>query len=339
MIKLFVDTNALLGFFAYSSDDLAQLQKLVAEVAAGKIELLLTDQVRNEFFRNREGKIAETLRGFTEKAGIDKFPRLIQHYDDFTKLEEATKAYKDLKENIILALDNDILKRTLPADLTFDEITNVAKVIETTPQAIADAKMRIAVGNPPGKRGSLGDAINWELLMKACPKESDLFVVTQDRDFVSPIDSTRFSEFLADEWRERCSGKVYLFANLRSLFKEIAPDIKLSAATTSISANTVATATSSPTDLDDEIEKAVLALETSGSFISTHGAIATMPDFWLLSNDQVERLLRAAVENNQIAWIYSDPDVSNYFKELYAFGKKQLAPDVAEKFHELYLAN
>jgi predicted nucleic acid-binding protein len=337
MTKLFVDTNAFLGFYAYSSDDLAQLNKLVDEMKAGKIELLLTDQVINEFNRNRESKIAETLRSFTEKAEIDKFPRLVQHYDEYLELAKVTKAYKDLKEKVMKALDKDILERKLPADVIFAEIVKVAKPIKTTPEIIEAAQFRMAVGNPPGKNGSLGDAINWELLLKTCGKKTELHIVTQDKDYLSPIDRTRFSEFLVEEWREKCGGEIHLFGNLRELFKKIAPEIKLSSATTTPPANTVISVVASPAKEEDEFEKAVQNLESSGAFSTTHWAIASMPPIWVLTNSQIARLLRAAVENNQISWICSDSDVSAFFKELYAMGKEHLDADVAEKFSELYL--
>lgn len=333
MPKVFIDTNAFLGFFAYASDDLAQLNTLIDEMKSGKVELLLTDQVREEFARNRENKIAETLRDFKAKLGIDKFPRLIQHYADYKGLQTTAKAYTDLKESILAALDKDIVSHKLPADITFSEILNVAKIIETSADVISAAQERMAIGKPPGKKGSLGDAINWELLLRSVSK-SDLYIVTQDRDYLSPLGKERLNEYLADEWRKRCGGEVHLFETLRDLFKEIAPEIKLSPATTSASANTGSVIVTDP--VVDDTEKAVAALEKSSSFARTHATISEMPDFWELSKGQIERLFRAGVENEQIAFIYGDSDVSHFFKQLYKIAKEQLPPDVAEKFAKLY---
>jgi predicted nucleic acid-binding protein len=51
---VFIDTNVLLSFYAFTAEDLSQLEKVVAEVKAGKLPLLITDQVRDELRRNRE---------------------------------------------------------------------------------------------------------------------------------------------------------------------------------------------------------------------------------------------------------------------------------------------
>ena len=337
MARVFIDTNAFLGFYAYSSDDLAQLEKLVAEVKSGNIKLLITEQILDEFNRNRETKIAETLRKFTEKGGIDNFPRLIQHYAEYPALKKTTEEHASLKKQIMDQLRKDVTSRTLPADKIFDEIVGATTVLAATPEIIGAAQYRMAVGNPPGKHNSLGDALNWELLLGDSKPPSDLYLVTQDKDYISPIDSARVNDFLSDEWGGKCDGSVHLFPNLRELFKMVAPEIKLSAATASASANAVVTGVSPTSDEIDEWERAVQLLENSPSFARTHKVIASFPEIWALSKNQFARLFRASVENQQIAWIYEDDDVAAFFKALYELAKEYLPADVADKFKELYL--
>jgi rRNA-processing protein FCF1 len=336
MNVVFVDTNVLLSFYAFTSDDLVQLEKLVAELKAKKIRLLITDQVYDEFRRNREGKIAEALKNFVDRAGIDSFPRMIQHYDEFKALSDAAEQYKKLRSAIAKHLESDIQKKTLPADAIVDEILSVAGIIESTPEIIDSARLRMSIGKPPGKKGSLGDAINWELLLQSCEAPCDLHIVTNDKDFLSPVSGLRLNEYLADEWRARCKGEVKVFSTLRDMLKAVAPDIQLS-----VAANTVPVAAKSQSNpiSDDEssyIEDGVNFLANSANFRRTHAAIEQMPNIRILSPDQVARLFRASVENNDIAWIHSDDDVQRFFRALYATYPNLLEDDIQEDFKALF---
>ena len=54
---LFVDTNVFLSFYEYSDDDLEALSQLREHLKKQHVEIILTEQVRDEFYRNRENKI------------------------------------------------------------------------------------------------------------------------------------------------------------------------------------------------------------------------------------------------------------------------------------------
>ena len=62
MKTLFIDTNILLSFYHLSSDDLEELRKLIALIDTGQITLVVTEQVKDEFFRNRGAKIADAMK-------------------------------------------------------------------------------------------------------------------------------------------------------------------------------------------------------------------------------------------------------------------------------------
>jgi predicted nucleic acid-binding protein len=59
---LFIDTNILLSFYHLTSEDLEELRKLIALVGSKRIELVLTQQIKDEFKRNRSAKIADALK-------------------------------------------------------------------------------------------------------------------------------------------------------------------------------------------------------------------------------------------------------------------------------------
>jgi hypothetical protein len=92
---------------------------------------------------------------------------------------------------------------SLAADSVLGELLTAAKTIKVDDATVAAAQRRAAIGNPPGKKGSLGDAINWECMLAAFPDSRDLHLVTGDSDFVSRMSSDHVSTYLAEEWRIR----------------------------------------------------------------------------------------------------------------------------------------
>ena len=61
---IFIDTNILLNFYHFTSDDLDALNGVFVSHAQGAVTVHLTDQVRDEFNRNREGKLRDALKQF-----------------------------------------------------------------------------------------------------------------------------------------------------------------------------------------------------------------------------------------------------------------------------------
>jgi predicted nucleic acid-binding protein len=82
-MNLFIDTNVLLSFYHYSSDDLEELQKLTVLISEGQVTLILPEQVVSEFRRNREAKIADALKRFTAERLNDQFPQITKDYDEY----------------------------------------------------------------------------------------------------------------------------------------------------------------------------------------------------------------------------------------------------------------
>lgn len=72
-MNLFIDTNIYLTFFHFSSDDLEELKKLIVVIKEGQINLILPDQVIDEFKRNREVKIADALKDLKSKKYLTYF--------------------------------------------------------------------------------------------------------------------------------------------------------------------------------------------------------------------------------------------------------------------------
>ena len=57
-------------------------------------------------------------------------------------------------------------------------------------------------------------------------------------------------------------------------------------------------------------------LASAGSFSATHQLIASLEAFSYFSAKEVERILAAAVQNNQFGWIVTDKNVSDFLNRI-----------------------
>jgi predicted nucleic acid-binding protein len=100
MITLFVDTNVLLSFYHLTSEDIEELKKVIPLIDGNQIELMLPDQVRDEFLRNRGAKIADAMRKLQDAKFNLSFPVFAKSYDGYSELRDlmkkADKAHADL---------------------------------------------------------------------------------------------------------------------------------------------------------------------------------------------------------------------------------------------------
>jgi PIN domain len=294
-MDLFLDANVYLSFYRLSADDLEELRKLIVTVREGETVLYITDQVRDEFRRNRESVISESLRLISDTK-IRGFPQLFVSHPDFGKLNEAVKTYEDRRIALFAKVETDAAEGRLLADELIDELFRLASTLHVTDELMEGAQRRVDVGNPPGKKGSLGDTINWTALLDGVPHGTDLLLVTADSDYTSPLDSTQLSEFLRIEWTNTKASSVIVYRNLTSLFTAKYPHIKMAA------------------ELAKDL--AITRLVQSTTFEQTHRSIARLAQYSDFTAEQVESMLKAANRNSQIRWILSDPDVEEFYLNL-----------------------
>ncbi|HDR9086304.1 TPA: DUF4935 domain-containing protein [Burkholderia vietnamiensis] len=82
-----------------------------------------------------------------------------------------------------------------------------------------------------------------------------------------------------------------------------------------------------PLTPEQEVEKeqAIQALEQSGSFATTHEAIAALKEFQdSFKTKEVERLFETALGNNQVGWIITDSDVNSFYMRLFSLHLSQV---------------
>jgi hypothetical protein len=184
------------------------------------------------------------------------------------------------------------------ADQLFARIANKASIIPTNEEAYEAAIKRSRLGNPPGKSSSsVGDDLNWELLLANVPDTSDLHVITKDGDYASKLNPTQPKSFLIDEWNKFKSGALHLYEQIGHFFSANYPDEQFSLA----------------------IEKleSINALINSGSFASSHSAVALLePYIPFLNEEEAEEVIQGALSNSQVAWIASDSDVEAFLTKM-----------------------
>ena len=302
-MKIFIDTNILLSFYHLSSDDLEELKKLAVLVRQGKAKLYLPEQVLDEFRRNRAGKIADALKRLRDQQTSLQVPQLTKQYEEYGKLRAAHSTFSKRLSQIIDKLEKDASLRTLDADSVIEELISVAEVIPTSTTNLNRARNRMDIGNPPGKKGSLGDAIIWEALLCKVRKGQDLFFISDDGDFYSPLDRDSFDPFLAQEWWDHRRSRIHPYNRMSAFFRDHFPNITLAA----------------------EMEKDILIdrLSISGSFAETNSTIVSLSKYFDFTQDQVNRIVEAAVTNNQVYWIARDQRVHSFVSSI-VVGREEL---------------
>jgi hypothetical protein len=149
---------------------------------------------------------------------------------------------------------------------------------------------------PPGKKNGLyGDEINWESLLEHIPSDSHFILISDDKDFKSPLNENELKEFLVREWEEKKGSKILFYRSLTSFFKEHKINIELR--------------------WEEEKDRLILELLESPNFAATHGIIGKLSKFINFSEEQIKNIGKAAILNSQVSWIAQDSDVKQFYEK------------------------
>lgn len=310
-MNLFIDTNVFLTFYHYSSDDLEELKKLSAMLQLGKLKVFLPEQVQIEFRRNRANKIADALLHLREQSLNLQFPQISKDYVEYEELRKAQRNYAKLHAELLEKIEEDVEAHSLKADSIIEELFQRSEEIPTTEDLIQRARLRAELGNPPGKKGSLGDAIIWEALLQAVPVGEDLYFITGDEDYSSPLDKGSIDPFLVEEWKEPHKSNFINYKRISQFFADEFPDIEL--------------ATESEKDL------LIRELASSGTFERTHQVVSRLSKYSDFTPAQVNEILVAAITNNQVYWIGQDHDVRSFLKRMIEGREDKIEPTYLEQ--------
>ena len=306
-MKLFIDSNIFLSFYSFTNEDLTELEKLVLLIKNKEIDLLLPQQVIDETLRNRANVINDSFKKFRETRIFLQFPSYCKKYDQYTPMQKRLEQLKEFHREMTTDIQKDIDGRKLPADSLIQQLFSLATKLDNAEESIDRARLRIGLGNPPGKKGSLGDAVIWETLLTEVKKGDNLCIVSDDTDFCSPLNRDSLSEFLQQEWINTKESKLYFYRSLSEFFKGNSLEI----------------------DLETENEKDIFiqGLKESPNFASTHVLIAKLSEYGGFTQKQVEDLVDALFTNSQIGMILIDDDVKEFYQAIYDNYSSLLTPD------------
>jgi PIN domain len=295
-MHVFIDTNILLNFFHFSKDQLHALTNVFASHEHGAATVHLTQQVRDEFKRNREGKIKDALKRFSDNKFAAQLPSFMKSYEEYEAIQKLSGQIRELVISLTSKVNADIAASKLEADALISDIFSRSRIIETTPDVFATANMRVGVGNPPGKNGSLGDAINWTLLLENVPDHEPIHIISADGDYFSVIDENAPHPFLQDEWKARKQSSMHVYRTLDAFLKKHFDGVAF--------------------PFNREKDALIDDLASSGSYATTHHTVAELEAFSYFSLEEVERVLDAVIKNSQVGGVVGDDDVSDFISRI-----------------------
>ena len=111
-MNLFIDTNIFLSFYHLTSEDLEELRKLAVLLDQKKVTLYVTDQVIDEFRRNREAKIADALKRLTDQKLTLQFPQMCKDYPEYGELRELQKEYESAHSALLATSETSMNTRS-----------------------------------------------------------------------------------------------------------------------------------------------------------------------------------------------------------------------------------
>lgn len=314
-MQLFIDTNILLSFYSLNQDDLAELNKIIAAIESQQITLLLTDQIINEFYRNREQRIEGAIKSFRAQTFNTQFPQLCEDYPEIDILRETLKHHEQAHAALVAKILVDIKAKTLKADQIIQSLFRLGKQLTPNLTTIENARLRMSVGNPPGKNNSLGDAINWESLLDQTSAGEDLYFITGDKDYCSALTDDEFSDFLLTEWHGRKQTKIHFYKRLSSFCKEKFPEITLASAR--------------------DKEFLLRDLVNSQSIANTQIAITKLSYYSEFTAAQVNTIVGAAISNRQVGWSIEDDKVKSFLRSVVTNNEHYLDPASLSAIEEL----
>ena len=226
MKYLFIDTNVFLQIYRNSDDKHIIIDELIKLIKDKKLKIFITQQVIDEFYRNRESVLKFSLNMLNKSFSNIKVPTFCSSNRDIKKIISLNKEIKTRIGKVYNKLWSNAKNEKLDIDKLFKKLIKSTEIIQFDNKLIAMAKRRYELGNPPRKpkennaRHSYGDAINWEILLKEVPNKKNLFIISFDGDFVSDLSEEDISNFLKKEWKQRKKSEVKRYKSISRFLKD-----------------------------------------------------------------------------------------------------------------------
>lgn len=214
---IFIDTNIFLDFYRLGGESAA---RQLAALDKHRAAIITCDQVRMEFFKNRQKVIVESL-GKIPKPNKLSVPPILLEFPPAKKMsasiDASARLHGQVREKIerILAEPsrNDPLFRAVRRLFERSGPYNLRASDSRFAEFRQRAQDRFALGYPPRKSSdtSFGDAINWEWIVacaSAAPSTCHVLIVSRDGDYgVTVGDAAILNDWLKVEFAQRVGGK------------------------------------------------------------------------------------------------------------------------------------
>lgn len=228
---IFVDTNIFLDFYRFPGESAKrQMQALERH----KDKLIISEQVRMEFLKNRQKVLLEAFKNIKKPAKTN-MPQILadsQPAKLMMKAEgEAIRRHKQVTQRI-----ENLLSKPLNYDEVLKSFNRIVKVSSPYNLKRSDpvkfkirnrARKRFNLGYPPRKSSdnSVGDAFNWEWIIECANNSAtnqQILIVSRDGDFGASLGKNDYlNDWLKLEFRDRVSRlrKVELTTKLTDALK------------------------------------------------------------------------------------------------------------------------
>ena len=217
MTKIFIDTNIFLDFYR---SNINTVKIFNVDIFKLKSSLILTDQIHDEFIRNRDKQLQLLIDDCkTNKMNYSSYS-LIRSLDEFSDLDKIKTDFIRANDRLIKKLQE--MKEDLHKDpifVSFSKLYNDSEVIKYTrnEDIIRGAQYRKLIGNPPKpkdlKDNSIGDEINWEIILSKL--KEDVIIISRDETYEDHI------TFLKNEFNSRTGKELFINENISFALKKM----------------------------------------------------------------------------------------------------------------------
>lgn len=292
-----LDTNIYLSFFHFTQDDIASIDRLKNAFSGGSFTLWLPEQVREEYYCNREKKIAEVIKELKGRSLSNNIPLMYRGYDEAKQYLDSIWVADQSLKGLVRNIKDEARSESLRADSVVRDLFGVATAIPRTEALESRARRRVEIGIPPGKDRSLGDAVIWESILQSIPDGESACLISGDKDYFSPLSEDDLLPFLSDEWRRVKKSNLICFRSVDDFVRGLIPQIEL---------------------LNERLKEELIAeLKGSRSFAQTHRVVEKLSRFLgSYTEEQALRLVYAARENMQVYAIRYDNDVKEFYSNV-----------------------
>lgn len=213
MTKVFIDTNIFLGLYYANHNPVT----IFEDIFKLKSHLILTDQIHDEFVRNRDIQLQSLIKNSKNYNLNYPTSSLIRSLKEFADLNKINKGLQDANTRLIEKLQK--MKEDKDIDPVFEsflKLYNDSKITkyERNEDIIRKAHNRKLIGNPPrSNKDTIGDEMNWEIILSNV--KDDLVIIARDKTYNDHI------TFLKKEFKSKTNKELFIDENISFALKKI----------------------------------------------------------------------------------------------------------------------